>query len=176
MANNATVPRAMIVYESMFGNTRTIAEEIGKALADLFTVEVVDVVSAPPVIEDVDLLVVGGPTHAFGMSRPGTRVGARDKGAAGSAERGVREWLAAVTVVSAPALAAAFDTRVRSPLPGSARRPILRRLRRLGLRVAKPASFVVTGTAGPLAEGELESARRWAATLTEASVASAVRR
>jgi hypothetical protein len=128
-------------------------------------VQVLDVASAPAVIEDVEVLVVGGPTHALGMSRPGTRTAALDKGATASADFGVREWLTSVTIRAAPALAAAFDTRIRSPLPGSARRPITRRLRRLGLRVAKPASFVVTGTAGPLAAGELEAARRWASTL-----------
>jgi hypothetical protein len=158
----------------MFGNTRAIAEVIGDALADRFRVQVVDVASAPAVVEDVDVLVGGGPTHAFGMSRPGTRSGAVDKGATGPVERGVREWLANVTIGTAPALAAGFDTRVRSPLAGSARRPITRRLRRLGLRVAKPASFVVTGTAGPLAAGELEAARRWASTLATTPMVAAV--
>ncbi len=87
----------VVVYESMFGNTRAIAEEIAHGLAGHGSVEVFEVGDAPtaPV---ADLLVVGAPTHAFGLSKPPTR---RD--AAGKTERalvsrgdGAREWLASL--------------------------------------------------------------------------------
>src|SRR6266508_4456720 len=115
--------------------------------------------------DDVDLVVVGGPTHAFGMSRPGTR-----QDAARQAERplvsagsGLRDWLETVRGGSPRVAAAAFDTRIDRPrLPGSAARAAERRLRRLGFRIAaQPASFYVTGTPGPLVAGEPERARRW---------------
>ena len=65
---------ALVVYESMFGNTQSIAKGIGEGLSSRMTVEIVEVGEAPSVIDpDVELLVVGGPTHAFGMRRPGTR-------------------------------------------------------------------------------------------------------
>ena len=159
MSDDPVVARALVVYESMFGNTRAIAEAIAEGLADRCAVRVMSVADAPRSIDNVDVLVVGGPTHAFGMSRPGTRAGARDKGATEAVDVGVREWLADVAVVTTPALAVAFDTRIGSPLlPGSARRPITRRLRRMGLTVVKPASFIVTGTAGPLAAGQVDAA------------------
>jgi hypothetical protein len=158
--------RALVVYESMFGNTETIAKAVGDGLSSHLRVDVVEVGAAPGVIgDDVDLLVVGGPTHAFGLSRPGTRADAAKQAADGvvSAGIGLREWLAAVRGGSASTAAAAFDTRIGKPrVPGSAARAAARRLRGRGFRIAAPAqSFYVAGTPGPLLEGETERARRW---------------
>ncbi|HEU5111379.1 MAG TPA: flavodoxin, partial [Micromonosporaceae bacterium] len=128
---------ALVVYESMFGNTRLIAEAVvdGLAAAHL-TVTSVEVAAAPSFVPgDVGLLVVGGPTHAFGMSRPGTRRSAADQADQPlvSTGSGVREWLAALPRGRAGLAAAAFDTRINKPrLPGSAARAVRRRLRRLG--------------------------------------------
>ncbi|HEY8472594.1 MAG TPA: flavodoxin [Natronosporangium sp.] len=164
--------RALVVYESMFGNTQAIAEAIGGGLASTMAVEVIEVGAAPTQLaDDLDLLVVGGPTHAFSMSRPQTRADAikQADGPVISIGDGLREW---VGRVSGTVAAATFDTRVTRPrLAGSAARAAERRLRRRGLRmVAKPASFYVQGTTGPLCPGETDRARRWgeqlAATVT----------
>jgi flavorubredoxin len=164
MSANLATGHALVVYESMFGNTRLVAEAIGEGLREHFaTVDVVDASAAPTTVDGIDLLVVGAPTHALGMPRAKTRAAAREQGATGPTERGVREWLAALVRPQQPIAAVAFDTRVKAPIPGSARRPINRRLRRLGFQTATPVSFVVTGTPGPLAEGELDKARRVAA-------------
>jgi hypothetical protein len=167
MQSTAQTTRAVVVCESMFGNTRAIAEAIAESLVQGFDrVEVFDVADAPSTFEGVCLLVVGAPTHAFGMSRPSTRQAAVDQGAPTGAARGVREWLAAVDRPSTAIRAAVFDTRVRKPLvPGSAAQAVRRRLRRLGFDVFAPVSFGVTGTPGPLVEGELDRARQWAAAL-----------
>ena len=156
----------VVVYESMFGNTQAIAKAIAEGLSDRMRVEALEVGVAPTTIDDdVELLVVGGPTHAFGMSRPQTRQDAAKQATAGLVSRGIglREWL---TSLQAPAgvAAAAFDTRISKPrLPGSAARAAEKRLRRLGFRIAAPAeSFHVEGTSGPLHEGEQQRARRWA--------------
>ncbi|MDF5755237.1 flavodoxin domain-containing protein [Spongiactinospora sp. TRM90649] len=170
---------ALVVYESMFGNTQRIARAVAQGLATAGQVEIVEVGSAPAVVDEaVDLLVVGGPTHAFGLTRASTRRSAAEQAAK---ERlplvshgiGLREWLAAVHV-PAGTPAAAFDTRVHVPgLPGSAANGAHRRLRKLGLMTTTPSvSFYVTGTAGPLAEGEPERARRWGAEIA-ARVAAA---
>jgi hypothetical protein len=51
---------------------------------------------------------------------------------------------------------------VDKPLVGSAARKAHRALHRLGCRMVVPAeSFFVTGTPGPLADGEQQRARRW---------------
>ena len=66
--------RGLVVFESMFGNTQVIASSVADGLAPRMQVDLMEVGVAPTALDgDVDLLVVGGPTHAFGMSRPGTR-------------------------------------------------------------------------------------------------------
>jgi hypothetical protein len=155
--------RALVVYESMFGNTRTIAEAIAAGLSAHLSVETVEVGSAGTGFDGVGLLVVGGPTHAFGLSRPSTREDAagRAAGSVVSKAGGIREWIPTLHGDGLPV--ATFDTRVARPrLPGSAARAARRRLRKQGFRpAAAPASFWVTGTSGPLADGEADRARRW---------------
>lgn len=164
--------RSMVILESMFGNTRLVAEAIADGIGTSILVDLVRVDEAPPEIQsDVVLLVVGGPTHAFGMSRPRTREDAMTQKGDGprSAGNGMREWLASITGGKRP-VAAAFDTRIDKPrVPGSAARAAEKRLRKLGFPLATRAeSFYVSGTSGPLVEGELERARRWGETLGEA--------
>lgn len=65
--------RALVVYESMFGNTERLAAAIAAGVSRHLEVESTDVASAPQVLpESLDLLVVGGPTHAFSMTRADT--------------------------------------------------------------------------------------------------------
>src|SRR3954454_11484676 len=100
--------RALVVYESMFGNTRAVAEAIAEGLMESCptTVSVVGAVKREDV-EWATLLVVGGPTHTWGMSRPQTRSAAamrtREAGATltlepGATGIGLREWLETVPV------------------------------------------------------------------------------
>ena len=166
--------RALVVYESMFGNTKEIAESIAEGMSTAFDVETLPVDEAPSQIaDDIDVLVVGGPTHAFGMSRPGTRLRAASEAAptATSITRGIREWLDLLRPNRGQTRVAAFDTRVRRPrVPGSAARKIGKRLQRLGFALAtRPTTFWVRGSSGPLFDHERIRAREWGrvlATLT----------
>ncbi|MBK1787770.1 flavodoxin family protein [Prauserella cavernicola] len=158
--------KALVVFESMFGNTEAVAREVATGLAPYCTVEVRNVDDADPVVaDDVGLVVAGGPTHAFGLSRPRTRKAAADQavGPLVSRRTGLREWLTGLA--PAPhALSATFGTRTATPrwLPGSAARGAAKRLRARGYRMlAEPENFTVHGTPGPLTAGELERARRW---------------
>lgn len=176
--------RALVVHESMFGNTRDVARAVADGLAAALpggSVESVEVGEAPPLdTVEVDLLVVGAPTHAFGLSRPTTRADAAEKAAqAGlttvSTGQGVREWTGSATRVRC--LTAAFDTHVTSPdLPGHACRRIDKRLRRLGGRpVTEPQTFGVGGMTGPLGAGEVERARQWGTELARLTIAQTAR-
>ena len=169
--------RAVVVYESMFGDTRQVAEAIGDGLALEFEVTVVPVSQiATDQFGGVDLLVVGGPTHVRGMSRPKTRAGALDQAAQpesgiaaepGAAGPGLREWF--TTLTDPPPHAAAFDTRVQmSPfVTGRAAPKIARSLQRSGCHlIAEPESFLVTTKQPSLVEGERERARAWGEALT----------
>ena len=157
---------ALIVYESMFGDTRQIAHAVADGLRRSASCSVVEVGDAPTVVDhDVDLLVVGAPTHAFGLSTRETRREAQGESATPvvSPELGVREWLAALVVLSPRTRTAAFDTHVKQRwVPGSAAHKIAHALARKGFAPAQePASFRVEGKTGPLLKGELERARQW---------------
>ncbi|MDT3445468.1 MULTISPECIES: flavodoxin family protein [unclassified Pseudofrankia] len=169
--------RALVVFESMFGNTKEIAEAVAASLGERMDAELVEVGAAPTTLtSDVDLLVVGGPTHVLGMSRPNSRQDAARQLAADaegpavengviSPGIGIREWLASVELGRPAPAVAVFDTRARSPLAGSAAAKAARLLRRRGANVVGRRSFYVTGTRGPLRDGEPDQARRWAADL-----------
>lgn len=159
---------ALVVYESMYGNTRQIAEAVADGLGAAKPVPVQHADASPT---DVDLLVVGGPTHMHGLSTARSRQmaveAAREDGHAAAEseaaeEPGLRSWLRDLPKQDG-ARAAAFDTRLdRSPmLTGMAARGITRRLRRQGYEVVGSESFLVQDAEGPLEEGELDRARAW---------------
>ena len=166
--------RARVVYESMYGNTRAVAEAVAAALSDRYDVEVLPVHEAPPSLLGIELLVVGGPTHVHGMASGRSRTAAATAGEqhhtpmdpSATAATGLRDWLRRLEVEPG-VRAAAFDTRIDKPawLTGSAARGIARRLRARRLDVVAVESFLVDDSEGPLADGEVERAHAWAAGL-----------
>lgn len=165
--------RALVVFESMFGNGRAIATAIGAGLATDTSVRVVAVDDAPTVLPpDIDLLVVGGPNHRFGMTTDDSRREAAAQAAvpADATRRGLRSWLGSLDARQSSAVAAVYDTRLASPRfldrVDHASRSIERTLRRTGVRLVVPAEhFYVAAMAGPLVDGELDRAHQWGATL-----------
>ena len=168
--------RAVVVYESMFGSTRQIAEAIAEGLGAEAEVQVIGVGQAEPAAgQDADLLIVGGPTHARGMSRRVTRRGAPDYLARPGSDLvlepgadtgpGVREWLGSLGDLTAKA--AAFDTRIKAPaaLTGRASKGIAKALARAGGSVVVPAESFLVDKLGHLLAGERERARAWGARL-----------
>jgi hypothetical protein len=156
------VTSALVVVESMFGNTRAVADAVAAGLSESVPTTVVEVSTAPS-RTGVDLLVVGGPTHALGLSRRATREDAVRQGAVDAGVQvGIREWLQALPHQPGTAVAT-FDTRVRKRgVPGSAARSAMRRLRSRGMRpLHVPQTFWVTRIRGPLVDGELQQARDW---------------
>jgi hypothetical protein len=170
MNETSTEPRAALVFESMFGSTRQIAEAIEEGLRESAIVWIMPVKDAPESFGEVDLLIVGAPTHVHGLSRPSTRIEAGKWGddperkltlEPDAAGIGVREWLE--TCGTPPALFAAFDTRADMPeiFSGSAASAIDKSLRKQGShRIAPRESFLVDRTSG-LEPGELDRARDW---------------
>ncbi|HEU4757073.1 MAG TPA: flavodoxin domain-containing protein [Agromyces sp.] len=166
--------RALVVYETIWGNTGELAKAIADGLRageGVDAVDVVEAVDAPAAIDpDVDLVVVGGPTHAFSMTTGSTRDSARQQGATNIPARGIREWLEQLAPPASAVAVATFDTRTVHPrLPGSAAKKALKQLVAKGFRpVDKPTTFGVHGYSGPIADGEVERARQWGTTLVDA--------
>ena len=171
--------RAVVVYESMYGNTHQVANAIGAGLGTAFEVSVVPVSEASSaVLADADLIVVGGPTHMHAMSRATTRKWAvqaanRPVGGLevepGALGPGLREWFG--SLARYPVNAAAFDTRLHgsATLTGRAAKGIARRLREHGFAViAEPESFLVTKQDW-LEPQEQNRARDWGTKLAMAS-------
>jgi hypothetical protein len=155
--------RVVVVVESHWGNTEQVAERIAEGLREggVGEVELLAPQHAPPVVpEDTGLLLVGGPTHAFSMTREKTRADAHQRGATSPVGPGIRDWVDASEPV--PGLAVrTFDTRVRH-VPGSAAKSAAKALHKHGWDAAQAGeSFFVTGQEGPLADGELDRARAW---------------
>jgi len=176
--------QAVVVYESLYGNTRAVAEAVGAGLAETMPVRVLPVADAgPDQLAGVSLLVVGAPTHVRGMSRPNTRTAAVQAAAApdsgvtveaGWRDTGVREWL--TTVAAAPTWVASFDTRIKTPLglSGSAAHRVAKRLEHSGFTFAVPPMGFYVTKHNRLVAGELERARDWGRSIAAATAAAAV--
>jgi flavodoxin len=152
--------KAMVVYDSVFGNTGKIAQAIGHALGSLEDVETLKVSEVKPEqLAGLTLLVVGSPTRQFSPT-----------GATTSFLKSIpKDGLKGVKV-------AAFDTRFTVSaieevrilaffvrIFGYAAKPIADRLKKKGGELAiPPEGFYVGDTKGPLLEGELERAADWA--------------
>ena len=173
--------RAVIIYESMYGNTEMIADAIARGFGSGGEAVAVQVGQArPEMLDGADLVVVGGPTHVHGMSRASTRNGAVQAAAKpgsrltlvpGAQGTGLREWFATLGQVSAAA--AAFDTRLDNAalLTGRASKGIARLLREHGCTLAvSPKSFLVTSD-NRLRAGEEDQALGWGRLLSSRVVA-----
>ena len=147
--------KALIVYDSIYGNTEKIARAIAEAITPSDEVKVLRAGEAnPSELASIDLLIVGSPTHA-GRPTPA-----------------IQDLLNKVPKLSLQGInVAAFDTRIPTKLVrvfGYAAGRIAGNLKRKGgTLIASPEGFFVTGSKGPLKEGELERAAGWAKGMLE---------
>lgn len=158
--------KALVIYDSAYGNTERIAIAVGQALGEDTRVERVDDANWDD-LNDYDLVVVGSPTQA---GRPTPEVKAFLKNIPAGSLKGVE-----VT---------GFDTRIDSRTQGFMLRTfmgflgyaggrIARQLEAKGGRLVKqPHGFFVQDKDGPLSEGELERASDWASSIARAKAAS----
>ena len=172
--------RALVIYESMYGNTRVVASNIADGLRGTYEVTLVPVAAATAdLIAQADLLVVGAPTHMHGLSTASSRQLARK--AAAKPESGLtldpdadglalRDWLGGLA--GGHGLAAAFDTRLAGApvLTGRASRGISRLLKRHGYFLVEPPESFLVSQQNVVIDGEAARARRWGAALGSAAV------
>ena len=144
--------KSVVFYASRKGNTRLVAEAIADGLRAGGSTEVLSVEGGTASIDDgTDLIVVGGPTEAHGMTEPIVR------------------FLDRISTVAEARAAAAFDTRVHWPrlLSGAAADGIAKRLQAIGARLVVPPESFIVSTKPDLLPGELERARAWGASLAD---------
>jgi flavodoxin len=160
--------KAIVVYESLWGNTAAIAKAVAEGLGSGALALTTDE-ATPEVIAGSDLIVAGAPVHAFRLASETSR---RKLGQDADAELppdlahpALRTWLEGLP--PGHGRQAAFDTRLWWS-PGSATGTITKLLERAGYApVGKTQKFIVQGTHGPLRDGELERAQGWGAALAD---------
>ena len=131
--------KAIVIYDTQFGNTERIAKELTSGMSDqgisvdCFKVDTVHI----DALTEYDLLAIGGPTHGFGMSGP------------------MKTFMKKLEQVDLRGTKAfAFDTKNRSRFWGSAAKGIEKRMKKLGMNIVMPcASGIVKGLKGPLQDG-----------------------
>jgi flavodoxin I len=153
--------KALVIYDSQYGNTEKIAQAIGQALGSPEQVTILKVNQVKPgQITGIDLLIVGSPTQQF---RSTSAVKDLLNGIPKNGLKGVR--------------VAAFDTRFTEKkikdtssvlsffvrIYGFAAKTISDKLKEKGAElVLPPEGFYVEDMEGPLKAGELERAAEWA--------------
>ena len=165
--NQEACMKAVVVYESLWGNTAAVARAIAEGLGP--DVRALSTAEAPPaLLEGVDLIVAGSPLFAFRLPTDAIRETIRRKSASfprppDLSHPALRTWLEALP--AGRGRGAAFETRMWFS-PGGATGDILASLKHAGyLPLARGQRFRVTGMYGPLKAGELERARIWGAKL-----------
>ncbi len=163
--------KALVVYESLWGNTaavaRAIAEGIGEGARALPTSE-----ATPELLAEADLVVAGAPILGFNLPTEAMRksIAADPKYRANPPDMShpsMREWLERLPRRSVAF--ATFETRIWWS-PGSSAKKIAEVFDAAGYRrVAEPERFMVTGSYGPLKDGEIERARVWGEQLARAT-------
>jgi len=165
--------QCVVIYESMYGNTHLIANAVADGVRESAGATVVPVADADVALMDsADVVVVGGPTHAHGMSRSSTRKAAMTAAEKPGADLavdpdaegpGLRDWFDELGRFDKPV--AAFDTRIDLPagFTGRASKGIARLLHHHGATLlVDPESFFVTKD-NHLEPHEEARAREWGA-------------
>jgi len=152
--------KAIVVYDSAFGNTEKVAQAIGQAIGSPEEVETVRVGNVrPEQLAGLTLLIVGSPTQKFSPLGTITRF---LKGIPNDSLKGIKvaafDTRATVEAIESVGILAFFVK-----IFGYAAEPIAKRLQKKGGElVIAPEGFYVSDTEGPLVEGELERAIEWA--------------
>jgi flavodoxin I len=155
--------RALVIFDSQYGNTEKIAQAICNTLKQQSEVEMVRVGQAKlEQLQGIDLLVIGSPTQQF------------------RATEAMRIFLESIPVNGLKGVkVAAFDTRLTQAFVdknkilsvfervfGYAAERIAKALKQKGGELVLPGEpFYVEGTEGPLVAGEEQRAGEWAAKL-----------
>ena len=164
---------AIVVYESVWGNTAAVASAIAKGFGPDASLYPTDGVPRDRLAQ-ADLIIAGSPVFAFSLPTETMRerilLDESDGPPPDLSHPSLRSWLDGLPV--GHGWCAAFETRIWWS-PRGATGTIEKKLSRLGYApLAKAQKFVVREKSGPLRDGELERAMAWGNELREALVAN----
>jgi len=162
---------ALVVYESLWGNTAAIAHAIGEGIGEGTMVRHTGEID-PEEAATARLLVLGAPVHAFSLPSAATKKSVAERRLAPGdmapdlTQPPLKEWIEALPKGSA--VAAAFDTRVRGPLGHGGASKIEKLLVERGYRIAdRSQGFYIVNQKNVKAEatmlrpGEIDRAIDW---------------
>ena len=150
---------ALVIYDSVFGNTEKIALAIGESLLEGGGVKTLPVAQVSlEMLAGVDLLVIGSPTRSFRPTEGMTKLlNSFDKSQLAGQRVATFDTRIALETIDSSALRFIVNTG------GYAATTIAKALKKKGANlIASPEGFLVTGEQGPLKDGELERAAEWA--------------
>ncbi len=146
--------KALILYDSQFGNTKKIAEAIGQGITGSVTKSVTEVKISD--LAELKILIVGSPTQG------------------GRATANLQKFLDGLSDQSLKGIGvAAFDTRFLEEKQKLPLKLLMKTVGYAGPRLAgilvkkggkllvSPEAFIVKDMEGPLADGEEERAKEW---------------
>lgn len=165
MEGKRTNLKALVIYDSKFGNTERVAKAIARAAPQAGEVKALHVGKARPAdLVGLKLLIVGSPTHG-GRPTPA-----------------IQEFIASLPVNTLKDISvAAFDTRFAAKDHGFGLRLVMKTIGFAAGRIAKalqakggqlkslPEGFIVDDTEGPIRHGELDRAATWARSILQSS-------
>ena len=150
---------ALVIYDSVFGNTEKVALAIGQSLLERGGVKTLSVAQVTlEMLAGVDLLVIGSPTRSFRPTDGMTKlINSFDKSQLAGQRVATFDTRIALETIDSSALRFIVNTG------GYAATTIAKALKKKGANlIASPEGFLVTGEQGPLKDGELERAAEWA--------------
>jgi hypothetical protein len=161
--------KAVVVYESLWGNTAAVAKAIAEGIGSETKLLTTDEATSESIAE-ADLIVAGAPLLGFSLPTESMHVNIskteiNKDHLPDLSHPTIRSWLDSLP--KGRGRVASFETRIWWS-PGSAAKAILKRLEEKGYSPAAGAQkFIVTGKYGPLKKGELDRARRRGAELAK---------
>lgn len=148
--------RILILYDSLYGNTEKIAYAIGDATKPFHETSIIKVDKNTRFdLRDVQLLIIGSPTHGGQFTEPIKRF------IDNSTQDSLIDLKVATFDTSFPTTNMGFFLNKLAKIFGNAAPRIAKKFAKKGATVMDTKIFYVLGKEGPLQEGEIERAKKW---------------
>lgn len=148
------IMKALVIYDTIYGNTKQVAEIIAESLNNhsqqiKAEAKFVSHISIND-LQDSQLIILGSPTHYWKETRK------------------IREFILSFSRLRLKPYFACFCTKLQGSLSGSAANKLDMNVRKLGFTtISEPLNIYVESFKGPLKSGEKQTAERFASFLAD---------